>query len=247
MGELRTCRLPTRPRLHALRLLPQRTPPVEPLLPSFTKLISSRVQATLKMTKYSTFEHLPVEIVELCLEGLPASSIGALLSISRQTRSLVLTSIEFIFNKMIKQIEESKQYVGLEVIHSSLSVTVRSALTFEKFLPLDTVSTIAKHPLQYARFTIDTPMEVAAGESDAALFTCSVFRKDSDIPCRNFFEDICKVRDQKPIVVDRDGLLVNAGPQTSTDKDAKMTLTSIDINPLKVISLELAKRREEGS
>ncbi|KAI9623224.1 hypothetical protein H4Q26_014720 [Puccinia striiformis f. sp. tritici PST-130] len=178
------------------------------------------------MTKYSTFEHLPVEIVELCLEGLPASSIGALLSISRQTRSLVLTSIEFIFNKMIKQIEESKQYVGLEVIHSSLSVTVRSALTFEKFLPLDTV---------------------AAGESDAALFTCSVFRKDSDIPCRNFFEDICKVRDQKPIVVDRDGLLVNAGPQTSTDKDAKMTLTSIDINPLKVISLELAKRREEGS
>jgi hypothetical protein len=33
------------------------------------------------MTKFSTFEKLPVEIVELCLEGLPASSIGALLGL----------------------------------------------------------------------------------------------------------------------------------------------------------------------
>ena len=110
------------------------------------------------MTKFSTFEKLPVEIVELCLEGLPASSIGALLGIrsvcnpssihqkkkinkkrvanigfvsaachslvlltssfytSRQTRHLVLTSIEFIFAKMLKSFDEKKQYVGVNAI-----------------------------------------------------------------------------------------------------------------------------------
>jgi hypothetical protein len=111
------------------------------------------------MAKYSTFEQLPVEIVELCLEGLPASSIAALLGlrsaanrpgglfqfslslflhmmrsaeagwigwlilrlassrphISRQTRHLVLTSIEFIFAKMLKSFEENKQYIGVRL------------------------------------------------------------------------------------------------------------------------------------
>jgi len=185
------------------------------------------------MAKYSTFEQLPVEIVELCLDGLPASSIGALLGLSRQTRHLVLTSIEFMFAKMLKSFEEKKQYVGLEVIHSSLSVTVRSALKFSNFVPLTNVSTVAKSPLRYARFAIESPMDVAGGDSDAALFTCSVFRKDSDIPCRNFFEDICKVREQNPIVVDRDGLLVNPASPPSKDKDSKVKLATIDINPLK--------------
>ncbi|OAV93827.1 hypothetical protein, variant [Puccinia triticina 1-1 BBBD Race 1] len=185
------------------------------------------------MAKYSTFEQLPVEIVELCLEGLPASSIGALLCLSRQTRNLVLTSIEFIFAKMLKSFEEQKQYVGLEAIHSSLSVTVRSPLTFSNFVPLTNVTTSPRSPLRYARFEIDNTMDVKAGESDAAIFTCSVFRKDSDIPCRNFFEDICKVRDQNPIIIDRDGLLVNTDPETGKDADGKVVLKTVDINPLK--------------
>ncbi|KAA1111846.1 hypothetical protein PGT21_013641 [Puccinia graminis f. sp. tritici] len=198
------------------------------------------------MAKYSTFEQLPVEIVELCLEGLPASSIAALLGLSRQTRHLVLTSIEFIFAKMVKSFEDKSQYIGLEAIHSSLSVTVRSSLTFQNFIPIGHVSTVPKAPLRYARFVIESPMDVAGGESDAALFTCSVFRKDSDIPCRNFFEDICKVRDQDPIVVDRDGLLVNIEPpqegQKPAEKSGKVVLKTVDINPLKVISLELASK-----
>ncbi|PLW33448.1 hypothetical protein PCANC_17859 [Puccinia coronata f. sp. avenae] len=222
------------------------------------------------MTKFSTFEKLPVEIVELCLEGLPASSIGALLGLSRQTRHLVLTSIEFIFAKMLKSFDEKKQYVGLEAVHTSLSVTDRSTLTFSNFVAVPNVSTVPKIPLRYARFQLETPMNLPANESDTAIFTCSVFAKESDCPGRNFFEDLCKVRDQNPIVVDKDGLLLNTAPapakekdgkqkegsskdapekngaeKDGEDKDPKVHLTSIDINPFKVICLETAARLKE--
>ncbi|KNZ46748.1 hypothetical protein VP01_699g6 [Puccinia sorghi] len=174
------------------------------------------------MAKYSTFEKLPVEIVELCLDGLPASSIGAMLGLSRQTRHLVLTSIEFMFAKMLKSFEEKKQYLG--------KTQKKKRLTTPRVLNL--LVTVRSHSFVTVGHR-SSPMDVAGDGSDAALFTCSAFRKDSDVPCRNFFEDICKVREENPIVVDRNGLLVNPDLPTSKNKDSKIKLATIDINPLK--------------
>lgn len=192
------------------------------------------------MAHRANFERLPVEIMEQCIQGLPAQSLAILLGLSRQTRALVLTSIEFMFSKNLKSIEQSKQYLGLEAHHTSLSVTLRSHLTFTNFVPLTTIATLSKQPLRYARFELQTPMDLSKVDKQAPmLFTCSNFRKTGDIPGQNYFEDLVIPHQQDPIMVDRDGLLLNLSP--AGDSDVK--LTTLDINPFKVLAIELASKR----